>query len=1314
MPFAMIAVVLLILGCTYGAVYASVERAAENTDDVSTELTAIGDAMDDMGGFVNRGMGEILYGISSSSGGTLAERADTFEKRADRWFDAQFPMTDGCVTATLVSYNVDLDVKSLKLYDEDEPASAASVPAYLVANGEFTAVFSSESGTSERTIDIASDGSFALPLLAERASLFEQSLTGGISVLYQMMNYQLSAVAQARVLNGYGSLNEYGRLGTSEILTEEDIGAAYKNAVAAIEMICFRTSSDNILSYSEGVDLADLYVSDNGRFTIDLGSVYAQAMLSILDDLVLQWMEYLGVVGALGALDRATDYVRGFANWIAGAITGNNYESASGYLKNAMGSLGYSESSYRYLLGGKSASLRFTADSTVDGETVEMTIDSQVPYPDVDLLEWGGLSGFCAEYRDNRCAIVETVRSFIKSTALGVAGNLSMGSVSITMDSIDSETFLETMIRIVEDLIEDDSSADRSILSVAAAQKVNDPFYAAIYGKIKECKDDAFGITAFESSVRAAILEEIGGDMSRTEALMGSKQVLKVLKDYDSAVESKMKVLESLTRMEDDNDNVLKDLMIAIMESSLRDEGLKEILGERMLSVTKEMSENINLYACGITQLPGTDVFILESVDGRITERMSADIDIDIESTVTSPLERGGNMHYVGFEHTSGASYSSMFTVEMSGKIGYSASSGNSESTLLGVEGCSVSGNKDISMTVEIAVVSGWALAGVEYTPSNTLWGDAWDLLLEALEPIIEPLRKVYAMMVDIATTIASVLVEMAMYAAQLIADIYNAIMEPLEQLKRFIENAAMTVIGLAVEHCIVPLIDITSGEQGIGMEFFGLTFMVSTKAATWTSNNKTILKISLEGCVCGIDIDCSLTVYKNSSGQYSMVGNAGLSGGDWDISIDFDPTMRNTKHIVSLDGCVGTTYFSISFPYLVQYKELSLTLSDLPGIGTAMQNIPLPFPGLKGNIDAGLELKYSLPFERGLVINEFESNPDGTDTGREWVELYNNSDTRVDLTGYTIHAGSGPDTKYMVIAGETLAPRGRLTIDLDPKMVLINAGNGGKKGDCLILRDSTGMQIDKTPKKVDDANSEYTWQRIGDAATEWSFMSGTKGTANGGGIIGGEMMKAVVLDIIKDSASDAFEEMGSEIKSFEDLGMFFETMARNAIDRAIETIAGCLVEACVFVSLDVSDYSGSIGGGIKVSLYADGGLVEDALKWLVGQLEAMIFNVQNPFGMCALEVLTDNISVRANVHVSISAPSFLDRDESTKVDIGVSVSCNLSGLCNLFGNSIGKWKVVAGVVIENCPYALIPSGLEADRSMSSDLWLMRAVFGAS
>jgi hypothetical protein len=368
------------------------------------------------------------------------------------------------------------------------------------------------------------------------------------------------------------------------------------------------------------------------------------------------------------------------------------------------------------------------------------------------------------------------------------------------------------------------------------------------------------------------------------------------------------------------------------------------------------------------------------------------------------------------------------------------------------------------------------------------------------------------------------------------------------------------------------------------------------------------------------------------------------------------------------------------------------------------LSNIPLPIPGLKAEIDAGIDLKYNLPFTKGILINEFELNPPGDDKDHEWVEIVNATRSRVDLEGYTIHAGSNLTGKVYKITNSQLMPGQREVFNLPGQFL-----NNSKE--YVVLKSPDGKVVDTTPVKSDSSNDSRTWQRAADAATDWAFAEGTPSGGNCGGILGGEMMKAQIFKLLKDSAVKTMGKM-KMLKSTDDLGKFIKVALQDAIDTGIEMLANCLVEAGIFLSIDITDASSTMCAGVRFSLFIDSGFVEQGLKYIVGEIESFIFNIENPYGYKPKTILTDNLYLGVTFYFGMNTPSFLKQiDLYPEVQIGIHISCNVSGLCRLFGKNIGEWEVNAGVLIMDCPPFLIPPSQKPDISREADLWLLKATF---
>jgi hypothetical protein len=129
-------------------------------------------------------------------------------------------------------------------------------------------------------------------------------------------------------------------------------------------------------------------------------------------------------------------------------------------------------------------------------------------------------------------------------------------------------------------------------------------------------------------------------------------------------------------------------------------------------------------------------------------------------------------------------------------------------------------------------------------------------------------------------------------------------------------------------------------------------------------------------------------------------------------------------------------------------------------------------------------------PVDAPLVINEMEFNPEGTDSGAEWVELYNPTTTAVNIAGYTL---TNNDGNVVTLSGTV--PAGGYYIYTFSSQWLDNENEG------VTLKSGTTV-IDSTPIKMDDYNDGRAWARVPNgkdtnSEADWRFVTSTKEAAN-------------------------------------------------------------------------------------------------------------------------------------------------------------------------------------------------------------------------
>ena len=128
------------------------------------------------------------------------------------------------------------------------------------------------------------------------------------------------------------------------------------------------------------------------------------------------------------------------------------------------------------------------------------------------------------------------------------------------------------------------------------------------------------------------------------------------------------------------------------------------------------------------------------------------------------------------------------------------------------------------------------------------------------------------------------------------------------------------------------------------------------------------------------------------------------------------------------------------------------------------------------------------------ITINEVELNPPGNDNYSavyEWVELFNPSDSSINIGGWKLSTTQGDTHTATIPQGTILTPDSYYVCERGSQWLDNN-------DESVILRNSDGAIIDQTPLLSDDGNNALSWQRYPNGVGDWSFRSSTKGYSNG------------------------------------------------------------------------------------------------------------------------------------------------------------------------------------------------------------------------
>ena len=153
------------------------------------------------------------------------------------------------------------------------------------------------------------------------------------------------------------------------------------------------------------------------------------------------------------------------------------------------------------------------------------------------------------------------------------------------------------------------------------------------------------------------------------------------------------------------------------------------------------------------------------------------------------------------------------------------------------------------------------------------------------------------------------------------------------------------------------------------------------------------------------------------------------------------------------------------------------------------------------------------------VVINEVDTNPFGDDSLAisEWVEIYNPTDSDVDLSGWEIASTTVLKKTFTIPDGTVISPEKHLTFTY-AKVWFTDSSES------VELRNSSGDIVDNTPEISDLENDFMSWQRSYDGHSDWEFSLGNAGGSNGK-FLSSEDSSVVEVTLSTDKISYNFDE---------------------------------------------------------------------------------------------------------------------------------------------------------------------------------------------
>ena|GEM_PF-2047081 len=1328
MPFALVAVVLLLVTSYSVVVLADVEDSSKGVDDSQRMIEELEDAAKDTAAHIRSlSLSVMLSMAKEGSAMDQSSLEEEFITRMGGSISNVYPRTIGGIERDIEG--TDFEVRIVFLSDSPGEAGGQSFPSFALVIGEVDVSVATPSANLNITMVIEADVPVPLPLMNGLLSDHTGMMEGSRSELGRLLSYQLGSLAQMRVMQGAGAIGDM-----TSLLTRDDVLAAVESSLDILERMNLRTHSGDTPLPEDATELdpAELLLMQRGLHDIDLNKILSQALYSMMDKVALQWLEYLDFIRVpielmdkfRGDIDRALDLLLQKAGMDTLTVR---------YLNERMAASGFRESEYRYVNGGVFAMPLPALELSPGHIGGSLTLDPGQVIMDTsrtDVLSNDLWRYFMPLYRQKTSETFRMLQEVLAETATILAEGSGLPVLSLRFDPFDSDSFSQSLRDGVEAAMpEIERAMDASFNTAMQSKTMADPMSLELLKFIENYRGVLFGELEFESRLRAVAIEtylsEFLDDESSSEQYSGKPEALDMLRlEIANAMadngatasirnhslaqgDGNMEAFRAGLLKEDRSSTFIAKTLSSLVSGLVNNvPGLAQSVSGSIHDVVMSVADsNEAVSGNGIRQLPAEGLMLQDGAGSVYIDEMAVDREWIAEprASILNPSEvRGGAIHYIGLEEWMPASYLSTIVVRLQGALAYSLTSGTANPIL---SSSTVGSKVGLDMELRIPVMSSWPLQGTSYASSNTLGSDLTLTIMRNIIPLMSHLQGSFAACDALFSFIASMNAKINGFVSDAMHNVANAVLYPVMALQSALEEGLAHFLGSRLSSLIED-----AGRLSWSTDLFGLRLELTTNPLEVVLGvAKDLLRATLSVNVSDVHLSVSLRLLRMAAGDYYVLGTANMAMSDWYVSLTLDPSMRVYRHLVEVKGDIGDKGFQINFPQIMQYETYGLRLSQVPALAPFLSSIPLPIPGMRGSVDAGLELKYDVPTATDVVINEVESNPPGPDSGNEWVELFNPLGHDVDLSGWTLTTGKGLGRQHSL--PNILIPSGGYLVHTFPTRTLNNGDSINiPRGDSVQLWDSQGSMVDSTPWFIDTYDDSRTWQREHDGSDSWSMSPHTKGMSNGPRSHGADLGQWFVSEL-RAAAMTAISKVS---KAEADMDVFAEVLYETLeilLDRILKKMASCIVEMKLFIYLGMSDLSGSMSAGLELSLTAGREFVLEGLRWILASVRQAVSDAINPGNSypASLDFLLTEAHIRLSFITSMGPPGFIGRLSDDDVyEVRAMVQMNLAALGDLVGRAHDDKRIGFGVLISGVPGVLLPPMFKVDPGRNVDVWVMR------
>jgi len=1363
----MIAIVLVVLSSLSALAMSDLNDRSENVDLTVEELEEMNDLS--LSAKVKIDMLAFQAVVRSCSGDTTNEckMRSGFISELDRSAHGVYPQERGNYRIEVNISDIRLSFLRLSLsncVDLGEGWQGEFVPAYVGLNGNFEVKVSTNDGNLTRVFPASNDVKVPWPLLKDRMAAFDSTVGNGLGDLTCMARGMLDSLATYRSLQGWGTACSSIGQGIDDMVTERDVLNALNLGLVILQYQIFRTADpcleiftdhmspqaswDHVRGYMEmggAIDPVDLFLGLYGCDELDWGAVFSQTIYASMDRTILRWMEYLQLVDAANILEDVEEAfefgLNDIIEWISGTdLLEDQYKD---WIKGKFEIAGLPDTLYRYLNAGIPddriiVPTRNLELITADGQSVILPVQGMVSmdFPTVDVLDWDGWGDFREQYEKSTKELIDSMRERLMIIAESVSRNMYLPPDSLILDPTDGMTFLDEIRSVLLDALERKDEWLRPAIG-AGEQQVDTVDHLAEATKSLflerkyEILDRDSSLDDVARSVAGQLLTEMrssnpGLDLPWEENFHSIEQAIfldegwsmmdRIVDAYElnaaSLTDNFLNGMSYRSTISGHRSSFMVDIIVAMGDPLI---GLGMIISDDVRSLMNEISKGMGMRDDFMeVPIPRDDHFDLTDEMGRsYQETLDVEMeylsfeDVGTRPTVllTDPVSYVGQegsfpqSHDTNLLEKKWASFQSVWGLVCSGNVGIKLSPGGDLGASMPL---TLEGQVPLTIYQTISILSGQPLLGVHYQNTNTLIGDVATILEKIFRPLLDGIEAVSSGLQKVYRLLENAVKRLLDMGTKILDALSNYLQELVEKVQQFVRAVVLGPTANAVEAAAGLL-----GERTCRLNLFGLDLVIRTDPTDMAFQDVSIpASFSLSYRVGECSISVTSRLIKGSFG-FGFLSNASLNAEDWSVHIVLDPFMDVFRHMVEVRGIVRGACIELTMPEIVSYQELSFALSDIPGVSALLSNIPLPLPGLKGSVDAGVYVKMLDGRCDSPVINEYELNPMGEDYGREWVELYNPTDEMINLTGWTLQTSHGAQALGS-IGDAVLAPHGRFVYYFKGQ-ALDNQANGFPAEESIVLRDQNGRRIDSTPFATDYWNDERTWQRTQDGTDRWEFREGTEGRSNGKDPFT-RLDLTTFEQAFVSAVTESISQLSSGEPSMETLADTLSSTVLHIIERLAADILEREVEMGLFVEVSVNDYTSAMKTGLRMDLSVHCGTLGEMLERLGRSTASLIHGFGNPFRVVGIEPPSnDDIWVGISTFCSVGLPDIVSVPGlNLEVQYVTSIQANLASLNVLFGERSAGWGLQGGVAICGVPGYALPM-LQVPSTSMVDIWICRA-----